>query len=379
MKRVLLAKVTLAILSLGPVLLFSCSKDEKAKTTVQAEVTGVKVSEVRPLTIDEVYEVSGTIRPRISSIISSRIMGEVKGLYVREGDRVTQGQVLLSVDDRDFRERLNQAEQAYEEAVRALESARQNKRLADITYERYRRLYEEKALTQQELDQIETQKELARLELERAEAMVRRAKAGLEEARIMYGYTKVTSPINGVVTEKKVEIGTMVMPGVPIFTVEDTENFRLEVYLDERFSGKVRAGEKVPVYIESRSQALEGRISEIVPAVDPLTRSFLVKIDLKSKGIPELRSGLYGKARFSAGKKTGLLVPEGAIVKKGQLTGLYVVDQKGYISYRIVRIGASYPEKSSVEVLSGLNPGERIITEGIERVIEGGVVKEAIR
>jgi RND family efflux transporter MFP subunit len=296
-----------------------------------------------------------------------------------------QGQVLLSIDDRDFRERLNQAEQAYEEAVRALESARQNKRLADITYERYRRLYEEKALTQQELDQIETQKELARLDLERAEAMVRRAKAGLEEARIMYGYTKVTSPINGVVTEKKVEIGTMVMPGAPLFTVEDTENFRLEVYLDERFSGKVRAGQKVPVYIESRSQALEGRISEIVPAVDPLTRSFLVKIDLtvtsppKGKGIPELRSGLYGKARFTTGKKTGLLVPEAAVVKKGQLTGLYVVDQKGYISYRIVRTGASYPEKSSVEVLSGLNPGERIITEGIEKVIEGGVVKEAIR
>jgi RND family efflux transporter MFP subunit len=378
-------KFFLAILILIPVLLFSCSKDEKAKTTVQAEVTGVKVSEVRPLTIDEVYEVSGTIRPRISSIISSRIMGEVKGIYVREGDRVMQGQVLLSIDDRDFRERLNQAEQAYEEAVRALESARQNKRLADITYERYRRLYEEKALTQQELDQIETQKELTRLDLERAEAMVRRAKAGLEEARIMYGYTKVTSPINGVVTEKKVEIGTMVMPGAPLFTVEDTENFRLEVYLDERFSGKVRAGQKVPVYIESRSQALEGRISEIVPAVDPLTRSFLVKIDLtvtsppKGKGIPELRSGLYGKARFTTGKKTGLLVPEAAVVKKGQLTGLYVVDQKGYISYRIVRTGASYPEKSSVEVLSGLNPGERIITEGIEKVIEGGVVKEAIR
>jgi RND family efflux transporter MFP subunit len=378
-------KFFLTILILIPVLLFSCSKDEKAKTTVQAEVTGVKVSEVRPLTIDEVYEVSGTIRPRISSIISSRIMGEVKGIYVREGDRVMQGQVLLSIDDRDFRERLNQAEQAYEEAVRALESARQNKRLADITYERYRRLYEEKALTQQELDQIETQKELTRLDLERAEAMVRRAKAGLEEARIMYGYTKVTSPINGVVTEKKVEIGTMVMPGAPLFTVEDTENFRLEVYLDERFSGKVRAGQKVPVYIESRSQALEGRISEIVPAVDPLTRSFLVKIDLtvtsppKGKGIPELRSGLYGKARFTTGKKTGLLVPEAAVVKKGQLTGLYVVDQKGYISYRIVRTGASYPEKSSVEVLSGLNPGERIITEGIEKVIEGGVVKEAIR
>lgn len=370
MKRVLIILLSLSLI----LIVMSCSKKEKGVSTEALHISGIEVTEVQPITIDELYEVSGTIRARIITTVSSRIMGEVTGIYVIEGDRVRQGQLLLTIDDRDYRERLAQAEEAYQEALKALESAKQNKKLADITYERYKRLYEEKALTQQELDQIETQKEVAGLELERIEAMLRRAKAGLEEARLMYGYTRVVSPINGIVTEKKVETGNMVMPGIPLFTVEDNENYRLEVYLDERFSGKIRKGMRIPVYIESGTQAFEGRIAEIVPSVDPLTRSFLVKIDLNSR--KDLRTGLYGKARFPIGKKTGILVPENSIVKRGQLTGIYVVDNNGVVSYRIVRTGSSYPERAMVEILSGLNPGERIVTGGIEKVVEGGIYKK---
>ncbi len=367
-------KALIILLSLSIFTLISCSKEEKATLTEAPHIPDIKLTEVQPLTIDDVYEVSGTIRARTVTTLSSRIMGEVTGIYVMEGDRVRQGQLLLTIDDRDYRERLAQAEEAYQEALKALESARQNKKLADITYERYKRLYDEKALTRQELDQIETQKEVAGLELERIEAMLRRAKAGLEEARLMHGYTRVVSPLNGIVTEKKVETGNMVMQGTPLFTVEDSENYRLEVYLDERFSGKVKKGMRIPVYMESGAEVLEGRIAEIVPSVDPFTRSFLVKIDLNTR--KELRTGLYGKARFLTGKKKGILVPERSIVKRGQLTGVYVVDNNGVISYRIVRIGASYPEKEMVEILSGLNPGERIVTDGIERVVEGGIYKK---
>ncbi|MCX7793477.1 MAG: efflux RND transporter periplasmic adaptor subunit [Thermodesulfovibrionales bacterium] len=370
MKKILTILLTLT----SALILISCTKKDEGKHYRPLEITGIEVKEVKPQEIDEIYDVSGTVRPRTSTTISSRIMGEVTGVYAIEGERVRQGQLLLTIDDRDYSERLAQAEEAYQEALKALESARQNKRLADITYERYKKLYDEKALTQQELDQIETQKEIATLELQRIEAMVRRAKAGLEEARLIYGYTKVVSPINGIVTEKKVELGNMVMPGTPLFTLEDSENYRLEVYLDERFTGKVKKGMKVPVYIEARAEALEGRVSEIIPAVDPLTRSFLVKIDLSRK---DLKSGLYGRARFLTGKKTGILVPENAIVKRGQLTGVYVVDSSGVISYRIVRTGPSYPEKRMVEVLSGLNPGERIITVGVDRAIEGGIYKKS--
>lgn len=370
MKKALIIFLTLTSM----VLSISCSKKEKMTRQEVVEISGIEVSEVKPISIDDIYEVSGTIRARTITTLSSRIMGEVTGIYAMEGDRVRQGQLLLTIDDRDYRERLAQAEEAYQEALKALEAARQNKKLADITYERYKRLYEEKALTQQELDQIETQKEVAAFELERMEAMVRRAKAGLGEARLMYGYTRVVSPINGIVTEKKVETGNMVMPGIPLFTIEDAQNYRLEVYLDERFSGKVRKGMKVPVYIESGAQAFEGRIAEILPAVDPVTRSFLVKIDLH--GGKDLRTGLYGKARFITGKKTGIIVPERSIVKRGQLTGLYVVDNNGVISYRIVRTGSTYPEKAMVEILSGLNPGERIVTGGIEKVVEGGIYKK---
>lgn len=370
MKKALIILLTFTTI----ISLISCSKKEQTASEEAPQISGIELTEVKPATIDDIYEVSGTIRARTITTLSSRIMGEVTGIYAIEGDRVKQGQLLLTIDDRDYRERLAQAEEAYQEALKALESARQNKKLADITYERYKKLYDEKALTQQELDQIETQKEVAGLELQRMEAMVRRVKASLEEARLLYGYTRVVSPINGIITEKKVETGNMVMPGTPLFTVEDSENYRLEVYLDERFSGKIRKGMKVPVYIEARAEALEGRIAEIVPAVDPLTRSFLVKIDLNSK--KDLRTGLYGRARFLTGKKTGILIPESSIVKRGQLIGTYVVANNGVIFYRIVRTGTTYPEKGMVEVLSGLNPGERIVTGGIEKVVEGGIYKK---
>lgn len=350
----------------------SCSKTEEEPTHEPVRIADITVTEVKPVVIDDYYEISGTLRPKISSIISSRIMGEVRAIYVKEGDYVKKGQLLLSIDDRDYLKRVNQAGEAYEEAQRALESARQNKRFADITYERYRKLFEEKAITQHELDQVETQKEVARLEVERMEATLRRAEAGLEEARLMYGYTKIISPIDGIVTEKKIEVGNMVMPGMPLFTVEDTRNYRLEVFLDERFSGKIKKGIKVPVYIEASSSSITGFVSEIVPSIDPVSRSFLVKIDITSS-IPGLRSGLYGKARFLIGKKTGILIPERAIIRRGQLTGLYAVDEKGVISYRIVRTGLSYPESGMVEILSGLNDGDRIIIEGIEKVVEGAI------
>lgn len=368
-------------IGVGFLILFSCSKGGK-KTEKEREpirISGISVTEVVPQTIDDYYEVSGTVKAKTISSVSAKIMGEVTGVFIKEGDVVKKGQVLLTIDDRDYRERLRQAEEAYQEALSALKSAEKNKRLADVTYERYKRLYDEKALTRQELDQVETQKEIAGHEVERMQSMVKRAKAGLEEARVIYSYTRVLSPIDGVVTEKKVEIGNVVTPGIPLVTVEDKRNFRLEVYLDERFSGKVRKGDRIPVYIQEGQIETVGVVSEVVPAIDPLTRSFLVKIDL-TKGqdniSKELRTGLYARARFVTGKKTGLLVPEKAIVRRGQLDGVYVVDEKGIISYRIVRIGLKYPEKGVVEVISGLNPKERIITDGIEKVVEGAKISE---
>lgn len=346
-------------------------KIKEGKVEVQRPVIkDVKVSEVKMSTVQDYHETSGTVKAQNVAVISSRMMGEVTALNVKEGDFVKTGQTLLAVDDRDIAEKIKAAEAGYKEALKGLEAAKQNRALVDITYQRYKKLHDEKALSQQELDQIETQKRVADIEYERAQEMVNRAKAGLSEAKVYHGFTRVTAPFSGIVTEKKIEKGSMAVPGSPLLTIEDTSSYRIDVNLDERFSGLVKRGMPVDVIIDSLGLETKATVSEVVPAIDPMSRTFLAKINLKASG---LRSGLYAKVRIPAGGRETILIPAKAVVEKGQLTGVYTVDDKGVISFRPVRTGKSYGE--NIEVLSGLNQGEKVITEGVEKVIDGGMIQ----
>ncbi len=118
-----------------------------------------------------------------------------------------KGQLLLTIDDRDVAQKVKAAEAGHREATKALEAAKQNRELTDITHRRYQKMYEEKAISRQEMDQFETQKKLAGLEYERVQEMVSRTAAGLSEAKIYLGFTRVDFPVKGVVTEKKIEVG----------------------------------------------------------------------------------------------------------------------------------------------------------------------------
>lgn len=363
---------TVALILFSVVLLTGCKeKIKEGKVEVQRPVVrDVKVSEVKRSTAEDFYETSGSVKAQNVAVISSRMMGDVIALNVKEGDFVKAGQTLLTVDDRDIAEKIKAAEAGYKEALKALEAAKQNRSLIDITYQRYKKLYDEKALSQQELDQIETQKKVADIEYERVQEMVNRAKAGLSEAKVYHGFTRITSPLTGVVVEKRVEKGNMAVPGAPLLTVEDTSSYRIDVNVDERYSGLVKRGMPVDVIIDSIGLQTKATVSEVVPAIDPMSRTFLVKINLKASG---LRSGLYAKVRIPAGSRETILIPAKAVVEKGQLTGVYTVDDKGVISFRPVRTGKNYGE--NIEVLSGLNQGEKVITEGIERVIDGGMIQ----
>lgn len=318
-------------------------------------VSGVTVTEVLPSRIDEYYETSGTVKAKATSIIASRVMGAVTSLDVREGDRVRAGQVLMTLDDRDVAQRVAAAE-------KAVEAAKQNQSLLDITYQRYRKLHDQKALTQQEMDQVDTQKKVADIEYERARAV-------LAEARVNYGFTRIHAPFAGVVTEKKIDTGGMAAPGMPLLTLEDISSFRLEINADETMSGLLKTGAPVEINIGSLPKDISGKISEIVPAVDPASRTFLVKIDLRGAN---LRSGLYAKARIPTGSREGILVPKSAVVERGQLTGVYAVDENNVITYRLVKAGREHD--GSVEILSGIHPKEKIISSGIEKAVDGGVV-----
>ncbi len=335
------------------------------------EVRGVTLATVGASSVDSYYETSGTVKAKTTSVIASRTMGTVTSVKVQGGARVKAGDLLLVLDDREAVQRVAAAEAGVREAQMALESAAQDKSLAEITRERYRNLYQEKAVTRQEMDQIEARGKVAGLHYERAGEALSRARALLAEARVQEGFTRIRAAAAGVVTEKRIEEGSLAAPGTPLMTVEDTSGFRLEAYVDERLSGRVKVGTPVVIVFESPARRIPGTVAEVYPAVDPTTRTFLIKIGLSA---PSLKSGLFGRVLILEGRKEILLIPQGAVVEKGQLTGVYAVDDRGIMTYRLIKRGRPYGEK--VEVLSGLKTGERIAVEGVEKAIDGGRVKQ---
>lgn len=334
-------------------------------------VTGVQLTAVQFSQVPEYYETAATIKARSTSIISSRLMAEVTAVMVREGDMVKTGQVLLTLDNSDVIQKVAAAEAGCKEAKAALAAARQNMALADLTYERYRNLFNGKALSQQELDQVETRKKVAALEEQRLVEMVKRLKAGLAEARVFLDFATITSPVTGVVTARKIDAGSMAAPGLPLFRVEDTSGFELHAAINEKFVGALEKGMPVSVAFPVSGRQLTGKLTEIIPAVDPGSRTFLVKIALAG---PDLQSGLYAKLKIPVGMRQAILLPADALIRKGQLTGVYLVNRQNIVTYRLVRVGGGFDGK--LEVLAGLRKGERVITGGLENAVDGGIFQE---
>ncbi|HEY4900292.1 MAG TPA: efflux RND transporter periplasmic adaptor subunit, partial [Terriglobales bacterium] len=198
------------------------------------------------------------------------------------------------------------------------------------------------------------------------------SEAGVSQAGTAMSFTKVRAPFDGVVIAKLAEPGAMAAPGVPLLTVEDPSRFRLEATVDESKIGAVRLGESVPVVIDALGeQPIEGKVTQIVPAADPGSRTFALKIDLPSN--PQMRTGLFGRARFVRGQHDAIAIPKTAILNRGQLQAVYVVGGDQLASLRYVTLGPASSDQ--VEVLSGLQNGDRIVVQPGDRDLGGKQVE----
>jgi RND family efflux transporter MFP subunit len=348
----------LVLLVLASFITWGC---QGASTTAERQrpaVTDVKIATVALSKVDEIYETTGTLKSEQVSNIASRIMGVVTAIYVREGDRVKAGQLLVAIDNRELLQKVKGA-------AMAMETAKSNKAMTEITWRRYQQLHAEKAVSQQEMDQMETQKKMADSEYERA-------KAAYEETGIYEAYAKIKAPVAGIITSKKIDGGSMAVPGQVLITIESDAALYVEAFADETLTRRLSKGMTVEVAIEATNRQLRGSIRDIVPVVDPRSRTFLIKIALPNAG---LKSGLYARIRIPVGKKETLLVPEGSVIAKGQLSGVYVVAPNGVLTYRLVKTGRTYPD-GRIEILSGLAQNEQIVSEGTQRAVDGGVVQK---
>ena len=344
---------------------FGCGKKvEPVAPNAPVAVQGATVAAVAAETIPEVQEAVGTLKSLNSAVISARIAGSVSRVYVKEGDRVAKGKILVAIESAESGAAAAGATAGVEEAARALEEARSRRKLADATFDRYRRLFSEQAVTRQEYEVRQSEQEVASEGVARAQARLNQARQSANAAGTVAGYGRIVSPISGVVLAKQVEAGQTVFPGTPLLTVEGDEGLRLEVAAPEGLLGRVKPGDRVGIAVEGAP--VTGRVSEVVPKVDPGSRTFTVKIDLPASG---LRSGSYGKALFKVGSRQGVAVPAAAIVERGALTSVWVVSRDGIARLRLVKLGAALGDR--VEVLSGLTAGERIVIAGADRVTDG--------
>ncbi len=340
------------------------------KEAAPPAVSGVVVQSVLAGAIPEQIEAVGTVRARNSSVIAARIPATVTALYAKEGDRVAKGKLLVALEAREVAAGAAGAEAGVEEARRGLEDALARRKLARATFDRYQRLFQEQAVTRQEFDTRQTEREVAEQEVARAEARLTQAREGAKSAGTLASYTRITAPIAGVVTVKQAELGMTVFPGTQLLTVEEEGGYRLEVAAPEALLGKVKPGNAVRVAIDGAGDAIAGRVADVVPTVDPASRTFTVKVDVAAKGI---RSGSYGRALFLVGTRQGILVPKRAVVERGALTSVWVAEKDNIARMRLVKVGEQVDDK--VEILSGLSAGERIIVGGAEKVVDGARVE----
>jgi RND family efflux transporter MFP subunit len=309
---------------------------------IQATVIGVRTAQI-PVRI----EVTGRVVAVTQATLASKVQGMVEEVLVREGSVVSKGQVLILLDSRDLRAELARAEAEFENAR--------------LQLNRMEGLFAEDAVSKQEL--------------ENAIRAFKVAEAAKKAVLAQLSYTVIRAPFAGVITEKKVEAGELASPGQPLLRVEDPRQLRLEATVAERDLKAISRGDKIPVIIDALdSTPLQGVVAQILPSGDPETHTFLVKVDLpKTDG---LKSGMFGRMLLDKGLSDTMVILRSALVERGELTGVYVVGPDTVAHLRWVKIGRTVGNE--VEVLSGLNIGERVLADAAKGV-EGARVQIVMR
>jgi RND family efflux transporter MFP subunit len=340
--------------------LAGCSSEQTRTSPSREIVRDIPVLAAQQANMPDLLEAVGTLRAAQTSEVASQMMGNLVEIRTHEGDHVQRGQVLAVIDDSQPRAAVDRSIAADLAAQQQLVGADSDLALAESTLKRYQTLYEKKSVSPQEFDEVKARQQAALARRDMAKAGQAQAQAALSQARTSLDYTRIRAPFDGVVTQKKADSGTLASPGMPIFTVEDVRRYRLEANVNENDLRYVRTGLQVSVVIDALDNAgLKGKVVQIVPAADSASRTFLVKIELPAD--TRLRSGLFGRAQFSRGERQALLIPRSAVVERGQLQGIYVLDQNKIASLRYITLGkSSGPE---VEVLAGLQGGERLVAK----------------
>ncbi len=299
---------------------------------------GVRVVTVESRPHVAVEEVAGTVRPRLRAGVSAKLSAAILELPVLPGDRVAEGDLLATLDGRELSARLDGARASAEQAA------------ADAG--RFRKLWESRSVTQKELDE--------------AVSRERQTRATVTEMETLLSYTRLRAPFAGVITRKLADVGDLARPGTPILEMEDPERLQLDADIPEALLDRIQPGQKLSAHLTTADVRLEGSVAEIAPSADPLSRTFLVKIDLPaSKGV---RAGQFARLEVPIAETQILEIPAAALIRRGQME-LVFANGNGHAVMRLVKTGKT--RDGRVEILSGLDPGESVVMENAHRLRDG--------
>ena len=352
-------------------------------TPQKAEVVqGLRVQKMQLQNVANELEAPGSVIAQSTAQVAARTMGTVLLVAAREGDNVKRGQVLAQLDERELSAHRSAAQAASRGAsagvVQATKAVAAAQALADVmkkTYDRYNYLKEQKSVSPQEFDEVAAKQEAAQANLEQAKATLSQSEAGVAQAESearaaesVASYARVVAPFDGRVIRRSVEPGSLVSPGMSLFVVEDTSRYQLEATLPAEALAAVKKNTLARVQLDGLPEkSLTGKVAEIEAGADPTSHTLKARVDLpKESGV---QSGMFGRAYFAQGEKRALVLPSEALVSRGQLRGIYVVDDTGLIHWRVVTLGKS--TGNQVEVLSGLNDGELVVLNPGSQELDG--------
>ena len=343
----------------------------------EAQAGNVDTLTVEQTARPDFYQAIGTVRSRNEVDVVPRIIARILEIKVRSGDVVKRGDVLAILDAKDLsavvsqgQEQLRAVTASVGAADEQVKSAKAALDLATKEMERTRALFEKNALAKRDYDQsiaafrqAEAGMQQAIQQRVAASAQAAAAGQGIKQAEVGLGYATVVSPIDAIVAERLADPGDLGNPANVMLRLFDPATLLLEVPVRESLVQEVAIGSQVSYSVPSLGRTFEGTVREIVPSVDPRTRTFLVKVCIdKSEG---LMPGMFGTIRVPLkSEKKVIIVPESAIIKTGQLESVVEVEGGRLLRRQIRSIDAG---NGTREVISGLKPGQKILKVGNSR------------
>ncbi len=335
----------------------SCGNSSKEKSVDQIPAVAVTVSSANAEGNSPFLTASGKIEAINSATLSTRMMGFVNKVHVNVGQKVSKGQLLISINNSDLSAKKAQTTAGITEAQAAFNSAEKD-------YERFQNLFAKNSASQKELDDQQANYEMAKARLEGARQMK-------NEVESQFAYVDLRAPFNGVVTNRFIDEGDMANPGMPLISVEGPGSFEVTASVPEREISKIVSGTEVQVLVKSLDIQLPGTVTEVSTSARNTGGRYLVKVVL-DKTDAAILSGMYATVQFPVEpteNATTLLVPTESIVYRGELTGIYTVSLSNTAILRWVRLGRTLGDK--VEVLSGLSADEKYIVNADSKLFNG--------